>query len=60
MEGEYLKNFAKEAKEFGVPIFLRFANEMNDGSTVWGNSDPELYKENLELLQEPCMKGLQM
>lgn len=50
VDGEYLHNFAKEAKESGIPIFLRFANEMNDGSNPWGNKDPELYKEKFRLV----------
>lgn len=50
VDGEYLHRFAKQAKESGIPIFLRFANEMNDGSNPWGNKNPNLYKEKFRLV----------
>lgn len=52
VDGEYLHTFAKQAKESGIPIFLRFANEMNDGSNPWGNKNPNLYKEKFRLVAD--------
>ncbi len=50
VDGDYLRTFARQAKDTGLPIILRFANEMNDGSNPWGNKDPELYKEKFRLV----------
>lgn len=50
VDGEYLRTFAKQAKATGLPIILRFANEMNDGSNAWGNQDPALYIEKFRLV----------
>ncbi len=50
VDGEYLRTFARQAKESGIPIFLRFANEMNDASAPWGNKNPNLYKEKFRLV----------
>lgn len=36
--------FAREAKKFQVPIFVRFASEMNDTQNAWSR-DPKLYRE---------------
>lgn len=49
-DGEYLRKFARQARDSGIPVFLRFANEMNDGSNPWGNKDPNLYKEKFRLV----------
>ena len=35
--------FAREAKAAGLPIFVRFASEMNDPQNDWGR-DPALYR----------------
>jgi len=45
----YLRQFADEAEELGVPVFLRFASEMNG---TWTNysGDPELYKKKWRLV----------
>ncbi|ADC49280.1 hypothetical protein BpOF4_06090 [Alkalihalophilus pseudofirmus OF4] len=40
----YLRKFARDAKAAGVPIFLRYASEMNGGWVPW-NGNPDLYKE---------------
>ncbi|WP_223067418.1 glycoside hydrolase family 26 protein [Paenibacillus caui] len=50
-DNEYLREFAKAAKATGVPVFLRFASEMNG---TWTNysEDPEQYKEKWKLVHE--------
>lgn len=52
VDGDYLHKFARQAKESGIPIFLRFANEMNDSSNPWGNKNPNLYKEKFKLVAD--------
>ncbi|NLW92649.1 MAG: hypothetical protein GXY34_13755 [Syntrophomonadaceae bacterium] len=48
-DDSYLHNFAKQAADSGIPIFLRFANEMNDPGSRWGK-DPKLYVEKFRLV----------
>jgi hypothetical protein len=48
-DDEYLHGFARKAKECGVPIFLRFASEMN-GNWVPYHGDPDLYKQKFQLV----------
>ena len=49
MDDDYLRQFAKDAKEADVPIFLRYASEMNGTWTAYsGNAD--LYKEKWKLV----------
>lgn len=45
----YLQKFADDAKKAGVPIFMRFASEMNG---TWTNysGDPEQYKETWKMV----------
>lgn len=45
----YLQKFADEANKAGVPIFMRFASEMNG---TWTNysGDPEQYKETWKMV----------
>lgn len=38
-----IRAFAREAKAAGLPIFVRFASEMNDPQNDWGR-DPALYR----------------
>jgi hypothetical protein len=47
----YLRKFAKDAKAAGVPIFLRFASEMN-GSWVKWYGNPSLYIEKFRLVSK--------
>lgn len=47
----YLRKFARDAKAAGVPIFLRFASEMN-GSWVKWNGNPSLYIEKFRLISK--------
>lgn len=45
---QYIKEWAKQARKFGHPIYLRFGHEMNDPSRYpWGsdNNTPEEYIE---------------
>lgn len=48
-DDEYLKQFAADARRSGVPVFLRYAGEMN-GSWVPYGQDPEKYKEKFRLV----------
>ena len=48
-DDSYLHNFAKQAADSGIPIFLRFANEMNDPGSIWGK-DPKKYIEKFQLV----------
>ncbi|MUT68424.1 glycosyl hydrolase [Paenibacillus sp. NEAU-GSW1] len=50
-DDKYLRDFAKEAKAAGVPIFLRFASEMN-GSWVKWHGNPSLYIEKFRLISK--------
>ncbi|MBX3118155.1 MAG: hypothetical protein KF784_03755 [Fimbriimonadaceae bacterium] len=48
-DDEYLRGWARAAKASGVPIFLRFASEMNGDWTPY-HGDPELYIEKWKLV----------
>jgi|GEM_PF-1950818 len=48
-DDEYLRSFARQAGETGVPIFLRYASEMN-GDWCAYSGDPELYIEKWRLV----------
>ncbi|MFC4779576.1 glycoside hydrolase family 26 protein [Paenibacillus sp. GCM10023252] len=50
-EDEYLRGFAKAADAADVPIFLRFASEMN-GSWTSYSGNPQLYKETWKLVHD--------
>ncbi len=54
-DDERLHRFAAQAKEAGIPIFLRFANEMNDPGNAWGK-DIQLYKEKFRLVADVMHK----
>lgn len=45
----YLRSFARELDDFGLPVFLRFAAEMNGDWTPW-SGDPDLYIEKFRLV----------
>ncbi len=47
----YLREFAKKAREAGVPIFLRFASEMN-GTWAAYSGDPQKYIEKWRLVHD--------
>ncbi len=48
-DNEYLRQFARDMAAAEVPIFLRFASEMNGDWVPW-HGDPELYIEKWRLL----------
>ncbi|WP_199616220.1 glycosyl hydrolase [Paenibacillus alkalitolerans] len=50
-DNEYIRTFAKQAGESGIPIFLRFANEMNGNWVPW-NGDPAKYIEKFGLVAD--------
>lgn len=48
-DDEYVRSFARTLREFGQPVFLRYASEMNGAWTPWyGN--PTLYKDKFRLI----------
>lgn len=47
----YLRSWARDAARSGVPIFLRWASEMNGPWTAYGKN-PELYKEKFRLMHK--------
>jgi hypothetical protein len=50
-DGPYLRQWAREAKAAGIPIFLRFASEMNGTWTAW-DGDPEKYIRTFRLVHD--------
>jgi hypothetical protein len=50
-DGSYLRRWAKDAKAAGIPIFLRFASEMNGSWTNW-YGDPEAYIRAFRLVHD--------
>ena len=48
-DDEYLRGWAQAARQSGVPIFLRYASEMN-GTWQAYSGDPELYKEKWRIV----------
>lgn len=50
-EDEYIRKWAKDAKEAGFPVFLRFAGEMNGDWVAWGK-DPKSYVEKFRLVHD--------
>lgn len=48
-DDEYLRRFATEAAESGIPIFLRFASEMN-GDWVRYGQDPAAYRDTFRMV----------
>lgn len=49
-DDEYLRKFIRDMGNSEVPMFLRFANEMNDPSNPWHKDGPEKYKEKFKLV----------
>ncbi len=49
-DGEYLRSLAREAKDIGIPIFLRFANEMNGGWIEWYEENPQDYIDKFRIV----------
>lgn len=50
-DDEYLRSFAKKLGEAGIPVFLRFASEMNGDWTAYGG-DPKKYIEKWRLVHD--------
>ena len=48
-DGEYIRKWARDARESGAPILLRWACEMNGNWVAW-HGNPELYKEKFRLI----------
>ena len=51
VDDDYVRKFAREARATGIPIFLRFAGEMNGEWVPW-YGDPEKYKEKFRLIHD--------
>ncbi len=51
VDGAYIRQFAKDAKASGIPIFLRFGGEMNGDWTPWG-MQPKKYIEKFRLVHD--------
>jgi hypothetical protein len=50
-DDQYLERFATEAADSGIPVFIRFASEMNGDWTPY-HSDPVLYREKFRLVAD--------
>ncbi|MDR6553239.1 glycosyl hydrolase [Paenibacillus qinlingensis] len=48
-DDEYVRRFAREAKVSGIPIFLRYASEMNGAWVPW-HGEPQKYIEKFRLV----------
>ncbi|OPY56454.1 MAG: Endoglucanase H precursor [Pelotomaculum sp. PtaU1.Bin035] len=48
-DNDYLRSFAGILQDYGLPVFLRFAAEMNGDWTPW-SGNPELYIEKFRLV----------
>jgi len=48
-DNDYLHRFAQDAKESGIPVFLRYASEMNGAWTPY-HVNPKLYVEKFQLV----------
>ncbi|MWC30189.1 glycoside hydrolase family 26 protein [Paenibacillus sp. MMS18-CY102] len=55
-DNEYLHQFAQEIADAGIPIFVRFANEMNGDWVPW-NGNPKLYIEKFRLVADAIHKA---
>jgi len=51
VDGAYLREWAREAKASGIPIFLRFAGEMNGNWINW-HGNPEAYISKFRMLHD--------
>ncbi|MCR8645129.1 stalk domain-containing protein [Paenibacillus sp. N1-5-1-14] len=55
VDGEYLRKWARDAKAAGIPIFLRFAGEMNGNWVKW-HGNPSQYIEKFRMLHDVFAK----
>lgn len=51
VDDQYIRQFAREAKASGVPVFLRFAGEMNGEWVPW-SGNPKKYIEKFRLIHD--------
>ncbi|MDF2671382.1 MAG: copper amine oxidase, partial [Paenibacillus sp.] len=51
LDDEYVRRFAREAKASGIPIFLRYASEMNGSWVLW-HGEPQKYIEKFRLIHD--------
>jgi beta-mannanase len=50
-DDNYLRSFAKEVSNVDIPIFIRFANEMNDPTSLWF-VEPDKYIEKFRIVAD--------
>ncbi|MCR8631362.1 glycoside hydrolase family 26 protein [Paenibacillus radicis (ex Xue et al. 2023)] len=50
-DDEYVRTFAREAKASGIPVFLRYASEMNGAWVPW-HGNPKKYIEKFRLIHK--------
>ncbi|MDF2964291.1 MAG: copper amine oxidase domain protein [Paenibacillus sp.] len=50
-DDEYVRTFAREAKASGIPVFLRYASEMNGAWVPW-HGEPQKYIEKFRLIHK--------
>jgi hypothetical protein len=50
-DGDYLRKWARAAAATGIPIFLRYASEMNGDWTAW-HGNPQQYIEKFRLIHD--------
>jgi hypothetical protein len=48
-DNDYVRAFARDLKQYGRPVYLRFASEMNGNWTPW-HSDPATYRAKFALV----------
>lgn len=54
----YLADFVKDIASFDMPVFIRFANEMNDPTNKhWYDKDPKKYIEKFQLVAKKIHEG---
>ena len=51
-----VESFAKELKKLDIPVFLRFASEMNELSNPWSINSPEVYKKVFKMVADVMHK----
>ncbi len=51
VDGDYIRNWAREARRSGAMILLRWASEMNGNWVAW-NGDPQIYIEKFKLIHD--------
>lgn len=57
-DDSYLADFVKDIASFDMPVFIRFANEMNDPTNKhWYEKDPKKYIEKFQLVAKKVHEG---